>query len=726
MPPPLAGERPDFTDRIERGPLRRFCEETAVLARLWQASQRPEYAESARQRLAALVDVWQLQHQPNRPWKRVCFFSAFPIMDAFRILAAGGQLDAEFQQRFRRFARDAYFPLEKGAFNQGFARAAGLALAAKTLPDLPEAAGWRRAATEIWDDWYRQRDTTENAACYNGISLTFLFLLGDALDRAERFQDPAVRRMFERFRDQVSPLGVVPEYGDSGDAQWAMFHCWGNWVAAFERAGRTYQDPTYRWAAVRMFQAACHRTGALPDTPRIDAMNTAFALCLADQWRDRRLAPQPTQAASMVAYRREPGNQHAADKLLLAASRQPGAPFVMAELFARSYHSHEDQLGAVLYYEVGDIPLLHGLGYHNRSADEANLVLMCPADEPFPHKSVAVAPGMWHEASLPAKRLPLLERDGAGRDLRHFDKLTFRVAEDGPVDLFLANLRLSGPKGELVLDDFRKQRVWHGGRQAAAPGQSTGQKALRVSVARGTSFVWRDGFDTTFSTADYDRFKFSWLMQGVEQGWSKSLIFRVDGSPSDFHVPLRPQTAEVSQARVDVRGADQFGEFEAVGWFTDDSRLRRRMVLLGEGPLVVCDELLPGRQADGWVAGPLWHLFDRPQANGNWFDTAGGRNLLVWLGPAPGRSLGVQTAELWSGMRPFTVFAKETLKAGRPARFVSVLVPYEATVQAAHLAGAIHVDESREGSVKIELPLPGGAAVVRFDPVGMWTVQRTK
>ena len=117
--------------------------------------------------------------------------------------------------------------------------------------------------------------------------------------------------------------------------------------------------------------------------------------------------------------------------------------------------------------------------------------------------------------SLPLRRLPPLAGQRRGgqppqagssrEDIRHFDKLTFRVAEEGPVDLYLANLRLAGPKGERVLDDFRQARTWRGGRQAIVPGPAPGQQALPVSLPRGASFLWRAGFDTTFSLADYDR-----------------------------------------------------------------------------------------------------------------------------------------------------------------------------------------------------------------------------
>ena len=107
------------------------------------------------------------------------------------------------------------------------------------------------------------------------------------------------------------------------------------------------------------------------------------------------------------------------------------------------------------------------------------------------------------------------------------------------------------------------------------------------------------------------------------------------------------------------------------------------MLLLAEGPLIVCDELRPGR-ASGRLGGRALvapHQY-APQEGGNWFDAPGPRNLLVWLSPAPGRTLGMQTTQLWSGVRPFTVFAKQALKADQPVRFVSLLVPHEATTGA--------------------------------------------
>ena len=348
---------------------------------------------------------------------------------------------------------------------------------------------------------------------------------------------------------------------------------------------------------------------------------------------------------------------------------------------------------------------------------------MCPADEPFPHKPQTLEPGVWQEASLPLGRLPPDGKHGTA-ELRHFDKLTFRVSEENPLDLCLADLRLSGPKGERPLDDFARGRTWRGGRQAMVAGPAEGEHALRVSLPRGTSFVWRAGFNTTFSLADYDRIRFSWMLQGIEQGWNNSLILRVDGSPNDFHVALRPQNGRVTRARAEAHDGDQFGQFEAAGWCTDDSQLRRRMILLREGILVVEDQLLPGRQADGWTAGPLWQLFAPPVEGKTWFDAPGPRRLLVWFGSAPGRSVGVETVRLWSGSQPYTVFARERLKAGQPVRFATVLVPHREGIAARDLAKGIHLEQAAGRPTKLRLDLPLAKTLVTIEPGGTWAVQR--
>jgi len=84
----------------------------------------------------------------------------------------------------------------------------------------------------------------------------------------------------------------------------------------------------------------------------------------------------------------------------------------------------------------------------------------------------------------------------------------------------------------------------------------------------------------------------------------------------------------------------------------------------------------------------------------------------------------VQSTVLWSGTRPFTAFAKETLKASRPARFISVLMPHGEEVSAAHLAGRIGAHGGAEEPADIALPGPAGTIRVQLGGDGAWSVRR--
>ena len=410
----------------------------------------------------------------------------------------------------------------------------------------------------------------------------------------------------------------------------------------------------------------------------------------------------------------------------------------MVELFARGYHAHDDQLGALLYYEYQDVPLLHGLGYHNRAAQQANLLFLSPAAEPFPDvKGSGVCVRSQKRLPTPFPRgtrppCPPSDCRCWGRDAdpqrRHFDKLTFRVAEDEPVDLTVEDLRLSGPKGELPLDDFRGRRRWHGGRQELVAGSVPGRAALRAQLRGGTSFLWCDGLDTTFSLRDYDHFKFTWKIEGVEEGWSNSLIFRVDQSPTDFHVVLRPLGAEITAAaaasprRRPVRPISRRGLVH-----------RRHAAVaadgaVGRGAAGGLRPLAAGPAADGWQAGPLWHLRAMPQSGANWYNASGPEELLVWFGPSPGRTCGVETVALWSGRKPpavfapFTVFAKETLKAGSAGAVRQRVGAASAADAGCGLGRGIRAVSGPDGAVTVELPGRGEGVRVGLAPDGTWNV----
>ena len=132
----------------------------------------------------------------------------------------------------RAFVLGFYQPLERGDHNRAICAATGLAAAARLFPDAPRADAWRTYATAVWNDWYAHRDTTENAPNYNAIVSAYLFLLAEQTGRLDLMRDPAVRAIYARWRDQVSPAGLIAGYGDGDE--------WDNWpalVAGFRASG---------------------------------------------------------------------------------------------------------------------------------------------------------------------------------------------------------------------------------------------------------------------------------------------------------------------------------------------------------------------------------------------------------------------------------------------------------------------------------------------------------
>ncbi len=96
----------------------------------------------------------------------------------------------------------------------------------------------------------------------------------------------------------------------------------------------------------------------------------------------------------------------------------------------------------------------------------------------------------------------------------------------------------------------------------------------------------------------------------------------------------------------------------------------------------------------------------------------------MWFGTSPGCGCGMKAVLLWSGVEPFTVFSKETLKPGRTVRFVSVLVPHRPQVAAGPLAAGIRAAHGPDGTTTVELPARDGTVRVRLGQDGTWSVSR--
>jgi hypothetical protein len=679
--------------------------------RAWQISGKKEFALSALARMRAIASFLDQGQEAS-------FFVPYPFTWTYRALNEAGMVDSELRDAIRRGVAKAFRARDLSAIhNQTLQRAAGLGLAAQTWPDLPEAKAWKEYADAIYRMQARIEDVPENSTNYNSLDVVFTLLLADVTGHPELIRSRGIRAMYTRFRDEVSPSGFIPPYGDAGDyaqpftPEWPILNPWAMYVVGFERAAREYSDPTMGWAAQRVAESGiAHQPLDRSYTSIIDLFYFSF---VAQQRDEPAVVPSARSAILTRADFSGPAQQ---DKLILAPSREPGAPFLMSDLYVRGPHAHENQHGTITYFEYNGAPLVTALGYNNRGPEQASLVMMRPARDPFPAVPGVYPANEWREAMLPTSRLPVADPNNPYR--RRIDGLNVRIESAG-VTAWVSDFRLAG-KSSMVLDKGDSAEGWN-------PKPAVDGHALRWDAPKGTQFHTKT-LHIEFDCREYPALAFRWKLSNNRQ-LARPIILRVVSGErnTDYHVEAVQLEPVLERARVEQQESDQYGVVEYSGWMTSDSSLRRQMVLTKSGILVVRDRLTPGPLAKGMAAGPIWQMTsDRPvRQSGNWFYSTGGRmDLLTWLsGTGEGLVFGQQTTDIWSKKDQRTVFAKEELEPGKPVYFVSVLVPQLPGTEAEPAARGIEVQNQGSGATT-HVSTQRGTVTIRVADDGTWSVKR--
>jgi hypothetical protein len=254
---------------------------------------------------------------------------------------------------------------------------------------------------------------------------------------------------------------------------------------------------------------------------------------------------------------------------------------------------------------------------------------------------------------------------------------------------------------------------------------------METAIGTGASVVGRK-LDLKWDSREYTEIKFEWKLSANGHQLSRPVMVRLTdrGRNFDYRVGTRDLFPTVTGAGVQSRDGDGYGETMMSGYYTDDTLVRRQMVLMREGVLIVRDSVSSGRAADGMVAGPIWHLAIEPAQQGNWFDTAANgdgdlshQRLMVSFALGKGRESGMQHVHSGRGLEPYTVFAKQTLKAGEAAVFVSVLTPHPAEIPAGTLAQGLTFDMMKDRT-RLKLAFPNCHATVEIGDDGEWSVAR--
>lgn len=702
---------------------------------------------------------------------------------------------------------------ERGTNNRSTHFGAGAAYAARLFPELAEAKTWKAFAEAIWDDWYRFQDTNEIG--YNPRHLEALITLAEGLDKTELLFNSGLINLFIRYRDQISPEGLVVFPGDENpfsqhSHRWDLSEC-------FERAAFYTKDPTMLWAAFETFLAGHRLDGPVPEDKKEDALEERFGYLL-----EMGLRPEMPKTESQIQFRYQATGHPMADHLVFSPSRQKGTPFAMFDLYdsgCEIQHVHENQKGELLYYEVDGIPLIHHLAYGMRQAHEANIVLVTDPEDQFPGQyATPVVEENWQRASsdlrytvyqrasdsypeipdeygkLMDKKAPelgffyynpdaiigkldeinvnsitiyfLLNKPGdpmsawAGHAWQHAH-LDPAPAEQ-PVKVVIDNVRLTGPGGELKLEDFStlndrleftylnpdiradsihdvvqyrpeyslspaEMRKWIGETTAT----SSGRKGLEITCRQGTNMLTLNDLDLDINIRkQYTRLEFDYKYIGDTSRWKRvPIVLKFDhqGRPVTVN---RHMGGHLVDTHVEQVGKDSYGYFTYHNYFAPGTKLTRRSILTREGILIVRDEIIPEKGAAGLLAGPIWHVFNQPEMGSNWFDVKtkeraeNCKKLLIYFDGYYSKDhfvhrYGCQLMPQRDNSL-YTVYANDLLKAKKCETFLTVMVPHDNKLSGKEIADTISTRQKGDNNISIKFE----NVIIELDNKGNWKVRR--
>lgn len=326
---------------------------------------------------------------------------------------------------------------------------------------------------------------------------------------------------------------------------------------------------------------------------------------------------------------------------------------------------------------------------------------------------------------------------------------------DGPVELLIKNIHLAGSKGKLVLvepeawmnqleaafyEDGKKgtpeeKRVltWDEMQEwvSVVTDKLTGERALKIVSPPGRlDLTWKGLDETVHLTDDYQRIGYDYLYTtDVREFLRTPIRVFVNGMTCRSLYSDHQQGGILKAAVSQQQGGDSFGSMEYEGVYTHDSHWIRQTLLTEEGVLVVVDRFVPGEEAEGLAGGPVWQI-NKPDEQGLfWYDSEAeaelGKKLMVYFHPQRGHEYGVQfQPKLWHD-QSYAIYDKVMLQPGREETYVSVMVPHDADIPGAAVAGKRHfhsliVDPREESKGIVTNVSVEGTVSVRLMPYSEW------
>lgn len=298
------------------------------------------------------------------------FFSMNDYAEAYKYIRKSKQIDPKARAIIEQGVADCANYLlnypEWGPMNRSILRAEVCLYSAQVLPQHPDAPKWRQMAEVLSSDSY-QRWEEEDASHYHPVWLLSLFRFIEAADDADFFNSSIPHYYLDYFAHQITPLGLMPDYGDGRWPNWSS-----RWLAIFEKGAGTYRNPVYKWAAWQYW----HYFKKNPyKFPRI---GVALDCISAFRWCDDNIPVKPPAGKSRLVMEDVVGKKvvfqnglDSSSTYLMLTYRDEGEAAFMPREYLRTtitaeeekvHHGHSDENSIVMLVNKGSI-LLHDAGY---------------------------------------------------------------------------------------------------------------------------------------------------------------------------------------------------------------------------------------------------------------------------------------------------------------------------------------------------------------------------
>ena len=216
-------------------------------------------------------------------------------------LIAGGAMNADapwFREMWLTYCGNLHVwdsePVEwRGGCHRSMPEGYAKGRAAAWYPDIPEAAEWKRYSNLVFGDFWRAKDAPQNDTGYMMGPLIILICGGDQWTGDDRvFNDPGMKRLWERLLVEISPDGLINPYGPNGGWNSTADYR----IAMLERLATKTGDGRYRFGAQKLFNYLRYQQR----DPNSQNLNSAapWLISLASIWANDRIESiEPTSGS---------------------------------------------------------------------------------------------------------------------------------------------------------------------------------------------------------------------------------------------------------------------------------------------------------------------------------------------------------------------------------------------------------------------------------------------